>query len=337
VAVVYGAAPGGASTPALDPRDAPDPFILRVDPQWCLSQSPTTTTSTTTSTTTAVAPAGSDCYLAYTTQVYLTIVPIWRTTDLVHWEMIDEMPVNGSAMHDLAPWVDWGGNWAPTVLARPDNPPGSRYVMWYTARLRGTSIECLGVATSDTPVGPFIDTAAQPASCRRSNGGTIDPSAFVDDDGTPYLVYESDGVGHLWESQLTPDGRSLVGGSEHLLWSGGTAPDASVAEGPTIVRVGGTVFLLYSTGEWWTAGYHVDIVRCDAVTGPCHQMYGTPLLASRGSMLGPGGQTPFRDANGNWRLLFHAWTAPRVDYPSGGVRSLHLLPLTFSGGDVKVG
>jgi hypothetical protein len=53
-------------------------------------------------------------------------------------------------------------------------------------------------------------------------------------------------------------------------------------------------------------------------------------------MAGPGGQTPFQDTSGNWHLLFHAWTAPKIGYASGGARSLHILPLDFTGG-IQVG
>ena len=53
-------------------------------------------------------------------------------------------------------------------------------------------------------------------------------------------------------------------------------------------------------------------------------------------MIGPGGQTPIQDTRGEWHLLFHAWTAPQVGYPSNGARSLHILPLSFTGG-IKVG
>ena len=84
------------------------------------------------------------------------------------------------------------------------------------------------------------------------------------------------------------------------------------------------------------AAYRVGVVRCAAVTGPCSAVYSGAVLASRGSMLGPGGQTPFRDADGDWWLLFHAWSAPHVGYPAGA-RSLHLLPLTLAGAEIRVG
>jgi len=266
--------------------------------------------------------------------VYLLITPLWRSTDLVHWQLVSDAVVNGSAVHTVAPWVRYGRNWSPSVLIRPNNPPNSRYVMWYTAWQASTGNQCLGVATAPSPAGPFVDTSTGPAYCR--DGGTIDASPFVDFDGTPYLVYASGFPGHLWVSQLTTDGRALVPGTEHLLWQGGIAPDAGVVEGPTLDRIGGQLYLFYSTDDWRTASYRVGVATCATVYGPCLRKYGTASLASRGSMLGPGGQSPFQDTAGVWHLMFHAWTSPFVGYPNGA-RSLHLLPLTFTTTDVRIG
>jgi beta-xylosidase len=312
-------APTGAPVGSLDPMDAPDPTVLSVDPSYC-------------------EPGATSCYYAYTTQVYLIIAPVWRSSDLVHWALVDD-DVSASAMPVLAPWIQWGRNWAPSVFERPDNPPDTRFVMWYTAREAATGMQCLGVATASKPAGPFVDTSSRPAYCQRADAGTIDASVFVDVDDTPYLVYQSQVPAQLWISRLTPDGRSIVPGTESLLLSGGP-PGAIFIEAPTMVRVDGQLYLFYSADEWWLgnqlASYHVEVARCDAPTGPCSRMYSTPVLASRGAMLGPGGQTPFQDTAGAWHMLFHAWTSPNVGYESGGARTLRLLPLSFTDG-VQIG
>lgn len=314
-------APGGAVAPVLssNPEDAPDPFVLSVDPQYC----PTAGTP----------PAA--CYLAYTTQVPIPpfgwlFVPLWRSTDLTTWHLADD--VSGLAMTSLAPWVEPGYHWAPSVLYRPANPVGSRYVMWYTARRAGTTLQCLGVATASTPLGPFVDTATAPAYCQSRYGGTIDASPFVDDDGTAYLLYKSESPAKIWISRLTADGRALVGGTERSIWSPSKATgDGTVVEGPTMVRESGQLYLFYSTDSWWTGAYRVGVVTCSTVAGPCTGVYSNAVLASRGAMVGPGGQTPFRDQSGAWQMVFHAWTDSAVGYPAGA-RSLRLLPLTFAGG-----
>jgi beta-xylosidase len=141
--------------------------VISVDPTYCVDGDE---------------PEGSAapnaCYFVYTTQVLYVPVMVWRSTDLVEWEWL------GGAMPTIAPWTHYGHHWAPTVLERPDNAPEARFVMWYTAREETSGLQCLGVAVASSPAGPFVDPSANPAYCQREYHGTIDPSTFVDTDGT---------------------------------------------------------------------------------------------------------------------------------------------------------
>ncbi len=108
-------------------------------------------------------------------------------------------------------------------------------------------------------------------------------------------------------------------------------------EGPSMFSTPSTgIVLLYSAGTFSTPDYSVGAASCDTPLGPCHNIYSTPVLSSRGAMLGPGGQTPFQLTDGSWQLAFHAWDGT-VGYTAGGKRSLHLLPLGFPGGKPAVG
>jgi len=318
-------------------RDTPDPFVLAVDPTWC-------------DTGTGAPPA---CFYAYTTQVYFNLTPVYRSSDLVHWELggydfpsdTDGWP-NGAARGPLAPWAGFIGHWAPAVLFRP-NSLGARFVMWYAAVSNTgptSGFHCLGVAVADSPGGPFLDTSTTPAYCQTAQGGTIDPSPFVDTDGTPYLTYKTEGRAfvptRIWISRLTPDGRSIVAGTERLLLEVDRAAGSwenPIVEGPSMARTPAGLFLFYSAYHWETPGYKVGVARCDTVLGPCRRVYRTPVVASRAAMWGPGGQSPFVDAAGQWHLAFHAWVAPNVGYGNGGRRSLRVLPLAFVAGLPKVG
>ncbi len=242
------------------------------------------------------------------TQVYLVPIPLWRTTDLVEWEWIGR-----TAMPTIAPWTRFGHHWAPTVFERPNNPPESRFVMWYTARHAASGLQCLGVAVAATPLGPFVDASAAPSFCQFEYQGTIDASTFVDTDATPYLLYRSEVPSNLFIAKLAPDGRAIASGTQTLLWTG-SAPDATVVEAPTMVLADGSYYLFYSTDSWSSADYRVGVARCTAALGPCTRAYSSAVLSSRGSMVGPGGQTPFQDTSGSWHMLFH-----RVDRTEGWV------------------
>jgi len=55
-------------------------------------------------------------------------------------------------------------------------------------RYRTAERQCISRAVSDNPAGPFVDERSEPLVCQLELGGSIDPSPFVDADGTPYLL-----------------------------------------------------------------------------------------------------------------------------------------------------
>ena len=75
---------------------------------------------------------------------------------------------------------------------------------------------CISRATSANPAGPFVDDSSSAFVCPVSKGGAIDPSVFVAADGTPWLLWKSDGdccslPTTIYSQQLSPDGLSVVG------------------------------------------------------------------------------------------------------------------------------
>jgi beta-xylosidase len=302
--------------------DAPDPFVLRVDPAYCAPDN-------------GGVPPGA-CYYAYTTMVFFNPVPVWRSSDLVHWHMAgaydggdsDPYP-DGTAVNPntFSSWSEYFGRWAPSVMQI-----GGQYVMWYSAQRKGGA-HCLGVATAASPDGPFND--AKGPYCRDGEGGVIDPSPFVDSNGKRYLTYKTEvGGGRLYAAELSSDGKTLL--REGLLLTNAGGWESPRIEGPTLWRSSSGLFLFYSAGAWENGSYVVGAARCDGPLGPCARVYTTPVLPSRGSAAGPGGQTPFVDAGGTLRLVFHAWRSGDVGYP-GGERSLRFLPVSWPGGNPKVG
>src|SRR5262249_25494324 len=152
------------------------------------------------------------------------------------------------AMPVLAPWAQFAGNWAPSVVVRPNNPPASRYVMYYTARSKDDSAwggkECTGVATSAKVDGPYVDAANAPLICVPAAGGTIDPSPFVAADGSLTLQYADNNGIHA--QNITPDGLRLAGGEQLLLDAdGGYVWEVTRVEGPSMISTPSTGILLF--------------------------------------------------------------------------------------------
>ena len=90
---------------------------------------------------------------------------------------------------DKVPWAK-SDLWAPDVVRREVGGKDT-YFLYFPAKDERGDFR-IGVATSSRPEGPF---AAQPAPIEQSL--SIDPCAFVDDDGKAYLYF-----GGLWGGQL---------------------------------------------------------------------------------------------------------------------------------------
>jgi len=291
----------GVDAPAFD-ADAPDPDVIRV----------------------------GTTYYAYTTGSHLENVPVLTSTDLQSWEPL------GDSLPALPAWSVPYRTWSPGVVFLD-----GRYVMYYATEVAATGDECISIATSVVPGGPFVDTSTAPFICQSSVGGSIDPQPFVDSDGLAYLDWKSNGGGSsapavIWGALLSPDGLSLASGAQALL----TQDQAweSTVEAPDMVDASGAYVLFYSGGAWNGAGYGVGYADCAGPLGPCAKPTGAPILHSDTARLGPGGESLFQDPSGGWWMAYHAWDGPASDYSygDGEFRSLWIAPVTFSGGTPTV-
>jgi len=265
----------------------PDPFILKVD----------------------------DTYYAYSTNSHSRNVPTATSTDLVNWE------IGRDALPALPRWVNLSTPhvWAPEVLRVDD-----QYLMYYTARDRASNRQCIGLAISDSPQGPFRDQSDTPFICQADEGGSIDANPFRDEDGTLYLYWKNDGnccmmPTWIYGQELSPDGLSLIGEPVRLIrnelqWHG------PVVEAPTMWRHEDQYYLFYSGNVYAGEAYAIGYATCEAPLGPCHDAEENPILSSNMEttplVVGPGHQTLIRDAAGETWLVYHVW-----QITSGGIRT----------------
>lgn len=261
-----------------------------------------------------------DRYYGYSTNAGGGNVQLIEATTLGDWRWV------GNALPNLPAWAAPNRTWAPSVLDRPGG-----YVLYYTARHAASGRQCISVATSASPAGPFVDGSAGPLVCQLDLQGSIDPSPFVNGDGTPYLLWRSDSVpGRLWSQQLTPDGLSLAGSPAPLL-AADRPWERGVIEGPAMVQAGPAYYLFYSARSWNSAQYAIGYASCSGPLGPCTKVTaGGPLFETQPGIIGPGGQEFFTDADGALMVAFHAWQQGQVGYPNR--RRLHVMRVTFRGG-----
>jgi beta-xylosidase len=287
-------------------EDFPDPFILR---------------------------QGST-YFAFATNGGASNIQAASSTDLAHWTVL------GDALPNLPVWAvpNAGLTWAPAIL---QTGPAT-FTMYYTARDAASGFQCVSSAASSSPAGPYVDSSASAFVCQVSGAqslcGSIDPSAFVDTDGTAYLVWKSDENAaacarptRLWSAPLGADGKSLSGPPTQLLITD-QAWQQGIIEGPAMTMVGGTYYLLYSANNYQSSAYAMGYATCLSPSGPCKNVsVDAPAISSGGSALGPGGGAFFDDALGAHWLVYHGWTAPTTTYAGGGMRSLRVDRLVYGG------
>jgi uncharacterized membrane-anchored protein YhcB (DUF1043 family) len=276
--------PPGESAPALA-FDFADPYVLRV----------------------------GTTYFAFATNAAGGSVQEAQGTDLNRLNLVRD------ALHNIPSWAKAGTIWAPAALVR-----GPVTVLYYTVRQASTGNQCISVAVSAAPGGPFLDGSSGPLECGAS--GAIDPSPFVDANGNAFLLYKTERPSRLWSRPLAADGRSFTGPAKLLL-----APsqpwEAGNVEAPSMLRQGGFYWLFYSGNDWNGRLYAEGIARCLGPSGPCAADPANPILTSKGNAAGPGGGEVFTDPTGAWWLAYHAYQEPFVRYPNS--RLLHVGRITF--------
>ena len=223
-------------------------------------------------------------------------ITVATSRDLVHWKMDQGRSKNGLALHK----DDSFGKekfWAPEVYR-----VGGRYVMYYSAETH------VCAATAESPLGPFRQAEKKPILER--NG--IDNSRFIDDDGRVWMVYVHFDKGNVvWLTEMEKDGLRAKPGTARMLFRAEKGwemmnPRHSIAEGPFIVKMGGTYVLTYSANHYRDPDYAVGVATARNIEGPWTKYAGNPILRRRFGLKGTGHHSLFKDADGKWRIVFHA-------------------------------
>lgn len=122
-------------------------------------------------------------------------IEVWTSHDLSTWERAKGNARDGLALHRTDVWGEkWF--WAPEVYRLND-----KFYMYFTAE------EHICVATSDSPLGPFVQENRQPMIADEK---CIDNTLFIDDDGRAYMYFDrfNDGL-NIWVVELEDDCTTL--------------------------------------------------------------------------------------------------------------------------------
>ena len=249
-------------------------------------------------------------------------IPTMTSEDLVTWTYV------GDAFSTLPDWAEEGAAlWAPDVVY---SSTFDQYYMFVgvtntTAEVSGVencdSDNAIGVATSDSPIGPW-EFSDEPVVGPRQNGDgcnflwTYDPDVLGDSVGTDSILYYGSYYGGVFGTTLT------------LTEDGAVADEANATmvaidnkyEGTNVVYHDGYYYMFLSATNCCNGaltGYSVFVGRSTSPLGPFvdqqgnlltdAQAGGTPFLTMNGNRwVGTGHNVVFQDAAGDWWTIYHA-------------------------------
>jgi beta-xylosidase len=236
------------------------------------------------------------------------------------------------ALPEIPGWTNPDRIWSPSAAKL-----GDRYVLWYSIHKRDSPRQCISVATSSRPEGPFVDHRGEPLVFVNDEIGSIDPSPFRADDGRLYLLWKADataakGSSALWIQPLRDDGLELVG-ERHMTLQLDAPWEGETIEAPSMLSVDGTYYLFYSGNGFNTPRYAVGYATGPSPLGPFTKQTTTaPWYGSDSVVAGPGGQEWTTDDDGNLVMTYHGWEPGRVGYRQGGRRRLYVAGVDFVNG-----
>jgi beta-xylosidase len=268
--------------------------------------------------------AVGDGYAAFATGSHGLNIRYAASDDLKTWTADSR-----DALPRLPAWASPGRTWAPDVAEGPDGG----YLMYVTAEHTASGRQCIGVAAADAIDGEFAPVSDEPLVCPVDEGGAIDAATFDDADGMRYLLWKTDGncCGQDTWIEIAPlsaDGRALAGEPVRLLkqtldWEG------ALIEAPVLVQRDARYVLFYSANDYGNEKYAVGAAVADDLMGPYEKLE-QPVLASDGSLRGPGGQDVVETADGD-AIVFHSWDELFI------YRGLVVRPLEWDDGVPRVG
>lgn len=243
----------------------------------------------------SVIKVGDTYYAAGTSSNWAPGFPMMKSKDLQNWQQ------SGFIFPELTSWADYY-YWAPEL-----NYDNGKVYVYYTAHKKGGNL-CVGVASADSPEGPFKDHG--PLVCQEV--GSIDGFPMRDENNKLHLIWKEDGnsVGKptpIWIQEINEERTALIGEKKEL-FRNDAAWEANLVEGVSVVKNNGYFFAIYAAAGCCGPGctYATGIARSKSLMGPWEKYSGNPILTGQGDWMCPGHGTAVT-RNGKNYLMYHAY------------------------------
>jgi beta-xylosidase len=232
---------------------------------------------------------------------------VFISDDLVHWTR------KGRCYSDAR-----GGVWAPDVFHYRKGD--GRFYLYYTANKPGGG-KLVGVAVSDSPLGPFTDKGTLKTDA-------IDAHMFQDDDGKFYLYYVHLAGGFKimvqpMKDTLTPaevPPKEVIRPTEP--WE---KRKGEVTEGPWMLKRQDVYYLMYSGSGADGPDYGIGYATARSPLGPFVKHPGNPIAHRGGNVFGPGHHCVVEGPDGRLWMVYHQQNSEKI----GWNRFLAIDPLWF--------
>ena len=257
---------------------------------------------------------------------------VFSSTNLIDWKDEGKMlDVKG----DQVKWAT-GNAWAPCIIEKKVGK-AYKYFFYFSAHNPQSNRKEIGVAVSDSPTGPFVDSGApiitdadRPKEAR--GGQAIDVDVFQDPKtGKCYLYW---GNGFMAGAELNDDMLSVKKETiTHLTPKGGNLQSWAFREGAYVFYRKGTYYFMWSVDDTGSPNYHVCYGTAKSPLGPISidennymvikqkpedQIYGT----AHNSVL----QIPGKD---EWYIVYHRINKNFVHHEPGIHREVCIDRMTF--------
>ena len=241
-------------------------------------------------------------------------VPVYRSRNLVEWKYI------GSAFTSQTRpnWEPMKGRaiWAPEIRYIKD-----KYVLYYSWAIWGKQDEChIGVATADSPEGPFIDHGCLINGKEIGVRNSID-QFYIEENGKKYMFWGS--FNGIYATELTDDGLAVkrkTDGTPVLL----KKVCGAKFEATNIYKRGDYFYLFASVGsccDGLNSTYRAVVGRSKNLLGPYVDDKGGDMLQNNfklvvnknNTWVGPGHNSILiKDDEGTEWMIYHSYKADAV-------------------------
>ena len=236
----------------------------------------------------SICRVGNEYYIVNSSFQYFPGVPVFKSSDMIHWEQIGNV-LNRNSQLPLKGASSWLGIYAPTLRYHD----GTFYMITTNVGNGGNFM-----VTASNPEGPW----SEPIWLQQQG---IDPSLYFEN-GKCYMVSNPDNTITLCEIDPTT-GKQLTESRGIWRGTGGRYP-----EGPHIYKKGDYYYLLISEGGTEIA-HSLTIARSRNIYGPYESCPRNPIfthccMAAQDSQVqGTGHGDLVEDTNGQWWMTFLAF------------------------------